>query len=201
MRIIISGGAAIDPDILTFFNDLGFIAIQGYGLTECAPLAIINHDRLHLAESVGEPIPGSEAKILDPDENGVGEICVKGDTVMLGYYKNEEATKEVLDDDGWYHTGDLGYIDEDGYAHITGRKKNVIITKNGKNVFPEELEYYLSTIPFVQESFVFGQEILGALDHAHTCGVFIHKAEGHDCAAQITVNDLHADLQLLFLHQ
>lgn len=158
MRLIICGAAPINPQILKDFEAFGIQIIFGYGLTECAPLAIINHDRLHLAESVGEPIPGSQAKIDNPDETGVGEICVKGDMVMLGYYNNPEETAKVIDKDGWFHTGDLGYVDKDGHYYISGRSKNVIVTSNGKNIYPEELEYHLGTDIRVGESLVVGDE-------------------------------------------
>ena len=155
MQTIISGGAAIDPEILQFFNDLGFRAVQGYGLTECAPMAALNPDQYQLMRnaSVGHIMPTLEVKIEDPDENGIGEICIKGDNVMLGYYHMPEETEKVLRN-GFFHTGDLGYVDKDGYIYITGRAKNVIITKNGKNVFPEELEYLLSKSPYIAESMV-----------------------------------------------
>ncbi len=154
MRLIICGAAPINPQILRDFEAFGIQIIFGYGLTECAPLAILNHDRLHLAESVGEVIPGSEAKILNPDENGIGEICVKGDMVMLGYYHNPEETAKVIDEDGWFHTGDLGYVDNNQCYYISGRSKNVIVTNNGKNIYPEELEYHLGTDIRVGESLV-----------------------------------------------
>mgnify|MGYP003299263363 CR=1 FL=1 len=159
MRLIICGAAPINPQILKDFEAFGIQIIFGYGLTECAPLAIINHDKLHMAESVGVPIPGSEAKIINPDpETGVGEICVKGDMVMLGYYKNPEETAKVIDSDGWFHTGDLGYADKKGHYYISGRSKNVIVTNNGKNIYPEELEYHLSTDVRVGESIVIEDE-------------------------------------------
>lgn len=159
MRLIICGAAPINPQILKDFEAFGIQIIFGYGLTECAPLAIINHDKLHMAESVGVPIPGSEAKIINPDpETGVGEICVKGDMVMLGYYKNPEETAKVIDNDGWFHTGDLGYVDKKGHYYISGRSKNVIVTNNGKNIYPEELEYHLSTDIRVGESIVIEDE-------------------------------------------
>lgn len=159
MRLIICGAAPINPQILKDFEAFGIQIIFGYGLTECAPLAIINHDKLHMAESVGEPIPGSEAKIINPDpETGVGEICVKGDMVMLGYYNNPEETAKVIDKDGWFHTGDLGYVDKKGHYYISGRSKNVIVTNNGKNIYPEELEYHLSTDIRVGESIVLEDE-------------------------------------------
>ncbi|MCI7302257.1 MAG: AMP-binding protein [Clostridiales Family XIII bacterium] len=157
MRIMICGGAAISPEILEGIQDFGIQALQGYGLTECAPLGALNPDTAPKATSIGVPFPGCSMRIDSPNEEGIGELCIKGPNIMLGYYNMPEATASVIRD-GWFHTGDLGYIDEDGYAYITGRKKNVIITKNGKNVYPEELEYYLSNVPFIEESFVFGQD-------------------------------------------
>ena len=159
MRVLISGGAAIDPAILQFFNDLGFIAVQGYGLSECAPMGALNPDnpKYMRNSSVGHILPGMQVKIVDKDEDGIGEICLKGDNVMLGYYKNPEETARTVRD-GWFYTGDQGYVDEEDFIYITGRKKNVIIASNGKNVFPEELEYYLSLSPFIAESMVWGAE-------------------------------------------
>ena len=159
MRVLISGGAAIDPAILEFFNDLGFISVQGYGLTECAPMAALNPDgrKTMRNSSVGHLLPGMEVKIEDKNEEGIGEICLKGANIMMGYYNMPEETAKVIQD-GWFHTGDLGYVDEDDFIYITGRKKNVIITANGKNVFPEELEYYLSRSALVSESMVWAQE-------------------------------------------
>ena len=159
MRVLISGGAAIDPAILQFFNDLGFIAVQGYGLTECAPMAALNPDQHKNMRnsSVGHLLPGMEVKIEDKNEDGIGEICVKGPNVMMGYYNMPEETAKVIRD-GWFHTGDLGYVDDKDFIYITGRKKNVIITANGKNVFPEELEYYLGRSNLVSESMVWAQE-------------------------------------------
>ena len=159
MRVLISGGAAIDPAILQFFNDLGFIAVQGYGLTECAPMAALNPDQHKNMRnsSVGHLLPGMEVKIEDKNEDGIGEICVKGSNVMMGYYNMPEETAKVIQD-GWFHTGDLGYVDDKDFIYITGRKKNVIITANGKNVFPEELEYYLGRSNLVSESMVWAQE-------------------------------------------
>lgn len=162
MRVLISGGAAIDPAILQFFNDLGFIAVQGYGLSECAPMGALNPDQHKYMRnaSVGHVLPGMDVKIEDKDEDGIGEICLKGDNVMLGYYKKPEETAKVIRD-GWFYTGDQGYIDDEKFIYITGRKKNVIIASNGKNVFPEELEYLLSKVPYVAESMVWGDEEKG----------------------------------------
>lgn len=155
LRIIISGGAAIDPQILEFFNDLGFLAIQGYGLTECSPMAALTPGKKKFIKnsSVGHVLPMDMVKIEDAGEDGIGEICIKGDNVMLGYYENPEETAEAVVD-GWFHTGDLGYVDEDDYIYITGRKKNVIITPNGKNVYPEELEYLVGMSDLVEECYV-----------------------------------------------
>lgn len=158
MRVMISGGAAIDPAVLEGIAEFGITTLQGYGLTECAPICALNPDKGMKQDSAGYPPPGFGIKIHEPDpETGIGEICACGGNVMLGYYNDEEATKEVLID-GWFHTGDLGYLDKDNFVYITGRKKNVIITKNGKNVYPEELEYYLGRIPYVEESLVYGAE-------------------------------------------
>ncbi|MDD4565360.1 MAG: AMP-binding protein [Eubacteriales bacterium] len=157
MRVIICGGAAIDPDVLQGIRDFGINAVQGYGLTECAPICALNPDKYPKNASAGYPPPGFDLKIHNPDpETGIGEICAKGGNVMLGYYNDPEASAKVLRD-GWFHTGDLGYLDEDNYVYITGRNKNVIITKNGKNVYPEEVETYLGRIPYVEESMVWGK--------------------------------------------
>lgn len=159
MRVLISGGAAIDPAILQFFNDLGFVAVQGYGLSECAPMGALNPDQHKYMRnaSVGHVLPGMKVKIEDKDDDGVGEICLKGDNVMLGYYNMPEQTAEAIRD-GWFYTGDQGYTDDEDFIYITGRKKNVIIASNGKNVFPEELEYYLSLSPCINESMVWGAD-------------------------------------------
>ncbi|MDR1272086.1 MAG: AMP-binding protein [Clostridiales Family XIII bacterium] len=158
MRLLICGGAAIDPAVIDGLVDLGINAIQGYGLTESAPICALNPIQGGRSDSAGYLIPGFYGKIVDADpETGIGEICVKGLNVMMGYYKNDEATAEVMHD-GWFHTGDYGRIDSDGYVYITGRKKSVIITKNGKNVFPEELEYLIARSPVVGEVMVWEAE-------------------------------------------
>ncbi|MDW7657968.1 MAG: AMP-binding protein [Bacillota bacterium] len=158
LRLLIAGGAAIDPAILKGMRDLGIFSIQGYGLTECAPILALNRDIDYNDKAAGLPLPGVEIKIVDKDENGIGEIVGKGPNVMLGYYENEEATQDVMDDEGFFHTGDLGYLDDNGFVIITGRKKNVIVTKNGKNIFPEEIEFLLSQSDYIQESLVSGTE-------------------------------------------
>ena len=158
MRLIILGGAPVNPEVLQFFQDIGFLCVQGYGLTECAPILALNRDCAFKNKAAGLPLPGCDVKILNPDSDGIGEFISKGDNNFLGYYKDPENTAIALDEEGYYHTGDLGYIDEDGFCIITGRKKNVIIAKNGKNVFPEEIEYLLSLSPYVAESVVSGVE-------------------------------------------
>ena len=155
LRLLISAAAPIDSQILEGLLGFGIRTVQGYGLTEAAPTVSIENDFDVRLGSVGKPIKNVEIKIEGRDEQGIGEVLIKGPNVMLGYYKNEEATKEVLVD-GWYHTGDLGYLDKDGFLYITGRKKNVIVQKNGKNIFPEELEELLNKIDLVKESMVFG---------------------------------------------
>ena len=156
IRLFISGAAVIDPQIAKGFRELGVYLIQGYGLTECAPIVALNRDNYYKDEAAGLPLPNLQVEIDSPDEDGIGEIKCKGSSVMLGYYENAEATVEVIKD-GWFYTGDSGFIDEDGFLHITGRKKNVIITGNGKNVFPEEIETLLNRNPYIKESLVYGK--------------------------------------------
>lgn len=156
IRLIISGAAGIDSKIIKEMNRFGIKCFQGYGLTECSPIVICNNDKNIKPDSIGRPIPNVQAKIINEDENGIGEICVKGPMVMLGYYKNEEATKSVFDYDGWFHTGDMGRVDDDGYYYICGRCKSVIVTTNGKNVYPEELEALLMKNEIIKECIVFG---------------------------------------------
>ncbi len=155
MRLFISGAAALDPEIIDNFNYMGINMFQGYGMTENSPIISVHRDRYHNSSSAGPAMPNTEIRIADPDENGVGEIITKSDSVMLGYYNDELETEKVLKN-GWLSTGDYGYIDEEGFLYITGRKKNVIVTKNGKNIFPEEVEYYLMKSPYVKEVIVDG---------------------------------------------
>ncbi|NLM57536.1 MAG: AMP-binding protein [Clostridium sp.] len=156
IRLFISGAAGIDPQIAKGFRELGISLVQGYGLTECAPIVALNRDIYYKDEAAGLPLPDLQVEIDNPDEDGIGEIKCKGSSVMLGYYENPEATAEAIRD-GWFYTGDSGFFDEDGFLHITGRKKNVIITGNGKNVFPEEIETLLNRSPYIKESLVYGK--------------------------------------------
>ena len=155
LRVFIVGAAAVNPEIANTFDKLKLNSLQGYGLTECAPLVAGNTDFFKRNDSAGLPIPTVEYKIDNPNQEGVGEIIVKGPNIMLGYYNMPEETEKVLKD-GWFHTGDLGKIDENGFLYITGRCKSVIVTKNGKNIYPEEIESYLNESPLISESLVIG---------------------------------------------
>ena len=154
--MFIAGGAAIDPAVIEDFEAMGFSMLQGYGMTECAPIIAMNTDRYRKAAAAGKPMPGSEVRIVDEDENGIGEVIVKGPSVMMGYYKDPENTAKTIKD-GWLYSGDYGYFDDEGFLYITGRKKNVIVTKGGKNIFPEEVEYYMLLDERVQEVIVYGK--------------------------------------------
>ena len=156
LRILIAGGAPMSKDAIKGFLNLGINLLQGYGLTETSPVLAGENDKYKRLGSVGFPLPGIAIEIDNPNKEGIGEIKAKAPTVMLGYYENEEATNEVLKD-GWFYTGDLGYIDKDGFLFITGRKKDVIVLKNGKNIYPEELEILINKLPYVEESIVIGK--------------------------------------------
>ena len=158
LELIICGGAKLDEEIIRNFDALGITILNGYGITECAPLISANRNKYQKPGSVGTPILACRIKIDNPDENGEGEICVKGPNVMLGYYNNPEATAEVFDKDGFFHTGDYGKLDEEGWIYITGRKKNLIILSNGKNVYPEEIEADLQKVEGVSEVVVYAGE-------------------------------------------
>ena len=157
LRILIAGGAPMSKEAIHGFLNLGINLMQGYGLTETSPVLAGENDKYKKLGSVGFPLPGIEIAIDSPNKEGIGEIKAKAPTVMLGYYENEEATNEVLKN-GWFYTGDLGYFDKDGFLFITGRKKDVIVLKNGKNIYPEELEILINKLPYVEESMVFGKK-------------------------------------------
>ncbi len=146
----------MDKSTIKGIKSLGIELLNGYGLTEASPIVSAENDKYQKPGSVAFPLPDVEIKIDNPNEAGIGEIVVKGPNIMLGYYDNKEATDEVLIN-GWFHTGDLGYYDKDGYLFITGRKKNVIVLKNGKNIYPEEIELLIARLPFVSENMVFGK--------------------------------------------
>ena len=162
LKSIVCGGAPLSPQIIKDFYAFGITVLEGYGITECAPLVAVNSPGKVRFHSVGQPVKGCRVRIDKQDESDeTGEICVKGDNVMMGYFKDPEATKEAFTEDGWFKTGDIGYIDKDGYIFITGRKKNVIILSNGKNVFPEELEEHIAPVPEILEAVVTVRETNG----------------------------------------
>ncbi len=156
--VFISGGAALDPAVASTLMDLGLNVYQGYGITETSPVIAVETPSVKRLGTVGRPMPDVEVKIHEPNNDGVGEIWAKGPNIMLGYYNNQEATNEVITD-GWYHTGDLGRIEEDGYLSICGRLKNLIVTANGKNVYPEEVENEILNSPFIAEIMVYGHKL------------------------------------------
>lgn len=155
LEMIVCGAAMVDGETLAGFGALGLIPIQGYGMTECSPIIICNDDESPNPASVGKPLPSTEIMLINQDENGVGEICVKGPMVTPGYYDDDGNIIDARDADGWFHTGDLGYKDSDGYYYISGRLKNVIVTPNGKNIYPEEIEAKLTDYPEIREALVF----------------------------------------------
>ena len=154
LRLVVCGAAPIESDVLKEVSRFIPTIIHGYGLTECSPIALCNPDFDFSLDSVGKPLPGTEAKIINPDEDGTGEICVRGGMIMAGYFDGEKVN-DVRDDDGWFHTGDLGYGDEKGNYHITGRLKNLIVTPNGKNIYPEELELQLGEFKEITECMIY----------------------------------------------
>jgi long-chain acyl-CoA synthetase len=164
VRMIITGGAPINPDIMNFYDSIGITVLNGYGITECAPLISVNRSRNIVRGSVGNPIDEVEVKIDSPDENREGEILVKGPNVMLGYFRDEDATKEAFTADGYFRTGDYGKL-EGGVVFITGRKKNLIILSNGKNVYPEEIENEFTATPGVLDIIVYEGKSRRGMEH------------------------------------
>lgn len=188
VRLIVSGAAAMDVGLIKSFDDFGIKIVQGYGLTETSPVISVENDSDVKRGSVGTPLPSFEVKIENPDEKGIGEILAKGPAVMNGYYNNNEATEEALSD-GWFHTGDLGYM-ENNYLFITGRKKNVIVQKNGKNIFPEELEILINYIPGVEECMVYGKPTKD--NDLDVCVKILYDKEAiNDIIGYINENDIH----------
>ena len=175
LREIVCGGAPIRAEIGQFFNDIGITLVNGYGITECSPLVSVNPIMFNDPNTVGIPLKCVEVKIDNPDEEGNGEIMVKGDIVMMGYYKNPEETAKALSEDGWFRTGDLGTLTKYGQLVITGRKKNLIVLKNGKNVYPEEIENYIANVPYVKEVIVSGIENEDGQEEGLLAEVFLNK--------------------------
>lgn len=192
VKMIISGGAPIAQDIMDLFTALGIDVLNGYGITECAPIIAVNHNRFITKGSVGPVLTIDDVVIVDPNEDGEGEIIVKGSNVMLGYYKDEEATKDAFTDDGYFKTGDYGKLDKNGVLYITGRKKNLIILSNGKNVYPEEIESELIAVPGVLEAIVYeGQSKRGIMHNAIVAEIF----PDYDYMEKNGVADVRAYLQ------
>ena len=161
IRIIVSAAAPIDAKVGKWIEDIGIVFLQGYGLTETAPISALTPEFEPKVGSAGKAIFKAELKIDSPNENGEGEVLIKTPTLMLGYYEDEEATNEaieIVDGERWFHSGDIGYLDKDGFLYITGRCKNVIVTQNGKNIYPEEIELLLSKVPEIKECMVYGKE-------------------------------------------
>lgn len=158
LRIIVSAAAPIDKKVGNWLEDIGILFLQGYGLTETAPISALTPDYKLNVGSAGKPIVQAEVKVDNPNENGEGEILIKTPTLMIGYYEDEEETKKAIDEEGYFHTGDIGYLDKDGYIFLTGRSKNVIVTQNGKNIYPEEIEMMLEKIDEIKEVMVYGKK-------------------------------------------
>ena len=158
LRIIVSAAAPIDKKVGLWIEDIGITFLQGYGLTETAPISALTPEYKTCIGSAGKAIVQADIKLKEPDENGEGEILIKTPTLMMGYYEDEEETKKVIDEEGYFNSGDIGYIDEEGYIYITGRSKNVIVTQNGKNIYPEEIELLLDKVDEIKESMVYGKK-------------------------------------------
>ena len=157
IRIIYYGAAQMEKETIQGYYNIGIDSVQGYGLTETSPILTAETDKYHKPGTVGICFPALEMKIIDKNDEGHGEICAKGASIMLGYYENEELTKKAMDEDGWFKTGDFGYFDEDGFLHLTGRKNDIIVLKNGKNVYPDEIEGLINKIPYITESLVYAR--------------------------------------------
>ncbi len=192
VKTIVTGGAPINQEIVSFFEGLGISILNGYGITECSPLISVNRSRNVVKGSVGTVLDMDEVKIKEPNEDGEGEICVKGANIMLGYYKDEAATREAIDKDGFFRTGDYGKLTKDRILYITGRKKNLIILSNGKNVYPEEIENELISVPGVQDVVVYeGQSRRGIQHNAIVAEIF----PDNDYISKNEITDVKAYLQ------
>ena len=199
LRFVVCGGAPLNPEVSKALNDLGIIIYQGYGLTETSPVICAENAKHNRLGSVGQHLEGVRVKIDKPDEDGIGEIITKSDSVMIGYYDDKEETKRIMKD-GWLHTGDLGYLDKDGYLYITGRKKDVIVLKNGKNVFPEELEMLVNELPSVKECIVFGYTVEDGDVNLH-CKIVYDSKEAKEKFGEKTQEELREEFWTLIKTQ
>jgi len=194
LTTIISGGAPLDKKYMEQFREFGITILEGYGITECSPIVAANRNHHYCDGSVGQVLSNCEVKIINPNEDGSGEICVKGETVMLEYYNNEQETKKAFED-GWFKTGDIGYVDEDGFLFLAGRKKNLIILSNGKNIHPEELEFViLNNIPYIKEVVVYAE------DNKIVAEVFLDTEGDPGCATKLQDDILKVN-KTLALHK
>ena len=192
IKYFIVGGAPLPPYVPQFFRRLGLIMLQGYGLTESSPVLTINPADAPIDSSVGKPLKGVEVKVLEPDEDGVGELAFRGPMIMKGYYENPEATREAIDQEGWLHTGDLGRVDSEGYVYICGRAKNIIVTAAGKNVYPEEIEALLNKSRFILESMVYGKRAgRSGGEEVHAVIVPDHEALAEAGKESLSDQELH----------
>ncbi|MBQ9280028.1 MAG: AMP-binding protein [Clostridia bacterium] len=205
LRIIVSAAAPIDPKVGKWIQDIGISFLQGYGLTETAPIAALTPEFEPKVGSAGKAVNCSELKIDKPNEKGEGEVLIKSTTLMIGYYEDEEATKSVIEYDAegnrWFHSGDVGYMDEDGFLYITGRTKNVIVTQNGKNIYPEEIELLLSEIKEIKECMVYGKEVEGEKELIITARVIpnmeeIEAIHGKDLTEEQIYNAIWEQIKL-----
>lgn len=211
LRIVITGAAAISPQIYRDFEDMGLTILQGYGMTECTPLISgtpqkAERERYRKAGSVGVTVSTGETKVINKDESGIGEILYRGPNVMKGYYNMPEATAEVIDEEGWLHTGDLGFIDPQGWMYLTGRVKNVIVTATGENVYPEEIEEFVNQNEFIEDSMVFphkttegenvGIQILPAMEPLSEKFGYEPNEEELNTFFKDLINELNQDLSV-----
>ena len=193
LKQIVCGGAPIRPEIGKFFNDIGVMLLNGYGISECSPLVSVNRPKFNDSSTVGVILPCCQVEIRDKNAEGDGEIWVKGDIVMMGYYKDPERTQRVLKD-GWFNTEDYGRINEKGQLVINGRKKNVIVLNNGKNIYPEEIENYILRIPYVQEAMVKAVKNKEGQEIALCAEVFLNKEKLEELQIENVEETLKRDI-------
>ena len=201
LKYIVSAAAPIDPKVGQWFTDLGVIFLQGYGLTETCPISAVTPEYDTRVGSAGKTIVNGIIRVENPDEKGEGELVISTDTLMIGYYEDEEATKEVIETDEngrrWFHSGDIGRVDEDGFVYVTGRIKNVIVTQNGKNIYPEELELLLGDVEEIQECMVYGKEVPEEKELIVTARVIPNYDRIKEIYGEVT----NADIYKLIMHQ